>query len=137
MHYTSYGHSCFSVVIKGKKILFDPFITYNELARHIDVDSIEADYIFLSHAHEDHIADCISIASRTGAKVVCSFEIHVWLNNKGITNTHPMNTAADMILVRVRNEKSRYVSHTALQRNHSNIGRSINQQIFFLIEQQP
>jgi L-ascorbate metabolism protein UlaG (beta-lactamase superfamily) len=92
MHYTSYGHSCFSVVIKGKKILFDPFITYNELARHIDVDSIEADYIFLSHAHEDHIADCISIASRTGAKVVCSFEIHVWLNNKGITNTHPMNT---------------------------------------------
>jgi len=92
MHYTSYGHSCFSVVIKGKKILFDPFITYNELARHIDVDSIEADYIFLSHAHEDHIADYISIASRTGAKVVCSFEIHVWLNNKGITNTHPMNT---------------------------------------------
>lgn len=92
MHYTSYGHSCFSVVIKGKKILFDPFITYNELAGHIDVDSIEADYIFLSHAHEDHIADCISIASRTGAKVVCSFEIHVWLNNKGITNTHPMNT---------------------------------------------
>jgi len=51
-------------MIKGKKILFDPFITYNELARHIDVDSIEADYIFLSHAHEDHIADCISIASR-------------------------------------------------------------------------
>lgn len=92
MHYTSYGHSCFSVVIKGKNILFDPFITYNELAGHIDVDSIEADYIFLSHAHEDHIADCISIASRTGAKVVCSFEIHVWLNNKGITNTHPMNT---------------------------------------------
>lgn len=92
MHYTSYGHSCFSVVIKGKNILFDPFITYNELAGHIDVDSIEADYIFLSHAHEDHIADCISIASRTCAKVVCSFEIHVWLNNKGITNTHPMNT---------------------------------------------
>jgi len=92
MHYTSYGHSCFSVVVKGKNILFDPFITYNELARHIDVDSIEADYIFLSHAHEDHIADCISIASRTGAKVICSFEIHVWLNNKGITNTHPMNT---------------------------------------------
>lgn len=92
MQYTSYGHSCFSVVIKGKKILFDPFITYNELAKNIDVNSIEADYIFLSHGHEDHIADCVSIAARTGAKVVCSFEIHVWLNNKEITNTHPMNT---------------------------------------------
>lgn len=92
MQYTSYGHSCFSVVIKGKRILFDPFITYNELAKNIDVNTIEADYIFLSHGHEDHIADCVSIAARTGAKVVCSFEIHVWLNKQGITNTHPMNT---------------------------------------------
>ncbi|MFT3702008.1 MAG: metal-dependent hydrolase [Agriterribacter sp.] len=92
MHLTSYGHSSFLVVIKGKKILFDPFISYNELAKSIDINKIEADYIFLSHGHEDHIADCISIAGRTGAKVVCNFEIHVWLNSKGITNTHPMNT---------------------------------------------
>lgn len=92
MRYTCYGHSCFSVVIKGKKILFDPFITFNELAKNIDVNTIEADFIFLSHGHEDQIADCVSIAARTGAKVVCSFEIHVWLNKKGITNTHPMNT---------------------------------------------
>src|SRR5690606_35991288 len=27
-----------------------------------------------------------------GAKVVCSFEIHVWLNDRGMANTHPMNT---------------------------------------------
>lgn len=92
MHFTSYGHSCFSVIIKNKKILFDPFITYNELAKGIDVSKIEADYIFLSHGHEDHIADCVAIATRTGAKVVCNFEIHLWLNKQGVTNTHPMNT---------------------------------------------
>lgn len=92
MRFTYYGHSCFSVQIKGKNILFDPFITPNELAKNIDVKQIEADYIFLSHGHEDHIADCVSIAERTGAKVVCSFEIHTWLNKKGINNTHPMNT---------------------------------------------
>lgn len=92
MQFTYYGHSCFAVKIKGKNILFDPFITPNELAADIDVNKIPADYIFLSHGHEDHIADCISIASRTGAMVVCSFEIHVWLNKQGITHTHPMNT---------------------------------------------
>lgn len=92
MRFTYYGHSCFAVQIKGKKILFDPFITPNELAKNVNVNQIAADYIFLSHGHEDHIADCISIAERTGAKVVCSFEIHVWLNDRGITNTHPMNT---------------------------------------------
>lgn len=92
MHFTYYGHSCFSVVIKGKKILFDPFVTYNEQAKNVDVNQIEADYIFLSHGHEDHVADCVSIASRTAAKVVCAFEIHTWLNHQGISNTHPMNT---------------------------------------------
>ena len=92
MQFTYYGHSCFAVQIKSKNILFDPFITPNTLAADIDMNKIQADYIFLSHGHEDHIADCISIAGRTGAKVVCSFEIHVWLNNQGITNTHPMNT---------------------------------------------
>lgn len=92
MRFTYYGHSCFAVQIKGKKILFDPFITPNALAKNIDISQVAADYIFLSHGHEDHIADCISIAGRTGAKVICSFEIHIWLNKQGITNTHPMNT---------------------------------------------
>src|SRR5690606_34596812 len=72
--------------------LFDPYITPNGLAKSVNVNQIAPDYIFLSHGHEDHIADCISIAERTGAKVVCSFEIHVWLNDRGIANTHPMNT---------------------------------------------
>ena len=92
MEITYYGHSCFQVEIKGEKILFDPFITYNELAKEIDINKIEADYIFLSHGHIDHIADCVSIAQRTGAKVVANWEIHEWLNKQGIANTHPMNT---------------------------------------------
>jgi L-ascorbate metabolism protein UlaG (beta-lactamase superfamily) len=92
MEFTYYGHSCFAVVINGKKVLFDPFVTHNELATHINVDKIEADYILQSHGHIDHIADCVSIAKRTGAKVIASWEIHGWLNNQGVTNTHPMNT---------------------------------------------
>jgi L-ascorbate metabolism protein UlaG (beta-lactamase superfamily) len=92
MKLTNYGHSCILVEINGKKILFDPFITYNELAKQVNVNTIEADYIFLSHGHADHIADCISIAKRTGCKVVANWEIHEWLNKQGVSNTHPMNT---------------------------------------------
>lgn len=80
------------VETSGKKILFDPFITYNDLAKDIDINSIKPDYILVSHGHTDHIADCIQIAENTGSKVVCNWEIHEWLNNKGIKNTHPMNT---------------------------------------------
>lgn len=89
---TSYGHSCFSVEIKGKTILIDPFITPNELAKEIDINNIEADYIFVSHGHSDHIADCVNIAQRTGATVVSSFEVVEWLKKQGVENTHPMNT---------------------------------------------
>src|SRR6516162_7575843 len=92
MELTYYGHSCFSVVVNGKKLLFDPFITPNELAKHINPDKIEADYILQSHGHVDHIADTVRIAKRTGAKVITSWEIHGWLNAQGVTNTHPMNT---------------------------------------------
>ncbi|MDB5211089.1 MAG: L-ascorbate metabolism protein UlaG, beta-lactamase superfamily [Sediminibacterium sp.] len=92
MKLTYYGHSCFAVEIGGKKILFDPFITYNPLAKEVDPGSIEADYIFLSHGHVDHIADCVSIAQRTACKVVANWEIHEWLNKEGVSNTHPMNT---------------------------------------------
>ncbi len=91
MEITYYGHSCFGVVVNGKHLLFDPFITPNELAKDIDLAKIKADYILISHGHEDHIADAVSIAKRTGAKVICAFEIHSWLNNQGVTNTHPMN----------------------------------------------
>jgi len=91
MKVTYYGHSCFLVETNGKKLLFDPFISFNELAKDIDVNSIEADYILQSHGHTDHIADTVAIAKRTGAKVVCSWEIHEWLKKQGVENTHPMN----------------------------------------------
>ena len=92
MKLTFYGHACFSVEVNNKKLMFDPFISPNELAKHINIADIEADYILLTHGHSDHIADCVTIAQATGAKVICNFEIHEWLNKNGVQNTHPMNT---------------------------------------------
>jgi L-ascorbate metabolism protein UlaG (beta-lactamase superfamily) len=92
MNLTYYGHSCFLVEVNGQKILFDPFISGNELAKNISISDIQADYILLSHGHFDHTADCVAIAQATGAKVVCSWEIYEWLAKKGLTNLHPMNT---------------------------------------------
>ena len=63
MHLTYYGHSCFMTEVNGKKLLFDPFITQNELAKHLNINDIEADYILLSHGHFDHVADAEAIAN--------------------------------------------------------------------------
>jgi L-ascorbate metabolism protein UlaG (beta-lactamase superfamily) len=92
MKFTYYGHSCFAVSAGEKTVLFDPFITYNELAHHINIHEIRADYILLSHGHEDHFADCVEITKANNSIVVCSWEIHEWLYKQDITNSHPMNT---------------------------------------------
>ncbi len=91
MEFTYYGHSCFSVEINGKNILFDPFIKNNELAKNIDIQSIKADYILISHGHFDHIADALDIANNTGATIVSNFEIAEWYTKQGAKSTHMMN----------------------------------------------
>lgn len=86
-----FGQSCFLLEVDGTKILFDPFITPNPLAKDINVEKIDCDYILVSHGHEDHVADLVAIAKRTKAKVVSSFEIVNWLKEQGVDNAHPMN----------------------------------------------
>jgi L-ascorbate metabolism protein UlaG (beta-lactamase superfamily) len=91
MKITYYGHACFAVLAGGKHILFDPFISGNELAKDIDLNSIEADYIFVSHGHFDHMADVVTIANRTGATVVGSWELYQYFEKQGVKKVQPLN----------------------------------------------
>lgn len=92
MNITYYGHSCFGVEVSGKNLLFDPFISGNELAKNIDIKKVKADYILVTHGHEDHVADVTSIAKRTDATVVSNWEVVNWFGKQGVGRTHPMNT---------------------------------------------
>ena len=91
MKITYYGHSCFAVEAAGKTLLFDPFITPNPLAKAIDIKTIRADYILISHGHSDHCADAVEIARQTGATIVSNFEVTQWIAKAGAPNIHPMN----------------------------------------------
>jgi L-ascorbate metabolism protein UlaG (beta-lactamase superfamily) len=91
MKYTYFGQSCFLLETADTKLLFDPFITGNPLAKDINIKSIAADYILISHGHGDHIADVVQIANQTQAKVICVPEIAAWLQKQGLTNIHEMN----------------------------------------------
>jgi L-ascorbate metabolism protein UlaG (beta-lactamase superfamily) len=91
MKITYYGHSCFSLETAGKTLLFDPFITENDLAKGIDIETIHPDFILISHGHADHIADAVSIAKRSKATVISNWEIVQWIKGQGIENVHPMN----------------------------------------------
>ena len=85
-----YGHACLGIQTQGKNILVDPFISGNEKASHINIDNIEADYILITHAHQDHVLDVETIAKRTGAVIVSNYEIVIHYQELGYKG-HPMN----------------------------------------------
>lgn len=90
MKITFYGHAALGIEIKGKHIVVDPFISANPKASQIDVNSLKADYILLTHAHQDHILDVETIAKNTNAVIVSNWEIATYYSNKGF-QSYPMN----------------------------------------------
>ncbi|RPD98655.1 metal-dependent hydrolase [Aureibaculum marinum] len=90
MKITYLGHASFSIEVHGKVIIVDPFISGNELAKDININTLEADYILITHAHSDHILDVETIAKNTGAAIISNFEIVTYFEPKGIKG-HPMN----------------------------------------------
>lgn len=93
MNFHYYGHACFAVTIGNRHLLFDPFISGNPLAQAAGLkpEAVEADYILVTHAHQDHLADAPDIAKRTRATVIAPFEVCGWLGKKGVEKTHPLN----------------------------------------------
>jgi L-ascorbate metabolism protein UlaG (beta-lactamase superfamily) len=91
MEITYLGHSCFLLDIGGTRVLFDPFITFNPLAASIDKEKIEADYILLSHAHQDHLADAEYFARKNQAPIVAIYEVCEWYKSKGLEKVVHMN----------------------------------------------
>ncbi len=91
MKITYFGHSAFLVETNEKSVLIDPFITGNPHAEQagIQADALNCDAILLTHGHEDHLGDTEAIAKRTGALVVATFELAMYLQAKGCA-VHPM-----------------------------------------------
>ncbi|MFV8224638.1 metal-dependent hydrolase [Christiangramia aquimixticola] len=91
MKITFYGQNTLALEIGNTHIIVDPFITGNDLAKDkVDINNLKADYILLTHAHQDHILDAEAIAKNTGATIVSNFEIASHYEAMGF-EVHPMN----------------------------------------------
>lgn len=69
LKFNYYGHACFQLDDGKYKVVFDPFLTGNPQAT-IKPDDVQADYLFVTHAHGDHIGDAYEILERTGATII-------------------------------------------------------------------
>lgn len=91
MNITFYGQNSFEIEANGKKLIVDPFISGNPLSKDkVDVNKLKADYILLTHAHQDHMLDAETIAKNNNAKIISNFEIVTYYEQKDIEG-HGMN----------------------------------------------
>jgi L-ascorbate metabolism protein UlaG (beta-lactamase superfamily) len=79
---TYFGHNAWLLEADGKAMLVDPFLSGNPSATR-DPNSLNVQTILLSHAHGDHLGDTVSIAKRTGATVIATFELAGWIASQG------------------------------------------------------
>jgi L-ascorbate metabolism protein UlaG (beta-lactamase superfamily) len=77
------GHACFELTEGDTRILIDPFLTGNPKAA-ASADEVQADAIFLTHGHSDHLGDTVAIAKRTGAPVVAIVELAGEIGGEGV-----------------------------------------------------
>ena len=78
------GHAAFYVESNGIKALVDPFLSGNPQASE-KASELVPNYIFVTHAHQDHLGDTVTIAQKTGAVVVATNELAMYLQGKGLS----------------------------------------------------
>ena len=83
---TWYGHAALGLETSGFHLLVDPFLSGNPVAAAAP-EQVAADFILISHGHDDHTGDTEPIAKRTGAMIISNFEIASWFESKGL-KTH-------------------------------------------------
>ena len=87
---TWYGHATLGLETDEHKVLIDPFFTDNPAAS-TTAESVDADFILVSHGHGDHVGDTVAIATRTGAGIISNFEIANWFGAQGLEKVHPQH----------------------------------------------
>jgi L-ascorbate metabolism protein UlaG (beta-lactamase superfamily) len=88
-----YGHATFTVDADGTRLVVDPYFAPDNPAAPAEAtaDTIEADFILVTHGHGDHISHAATIAKRTGSTVIANFEVAGWLEGQGVENVHAMH----------------------------------------------
>jgi len=86
------GHSTFKLQTRGNKlVLLDPWIEGNPACPKEHKTFEKIDVMTISHAHGDHMGDAVTLAKKFKPVVVCNYEIHSYLQRKGVTTSSPMN----------------------------------------------
>ena len=89
-----HGHAVLSFNNNDTDVIIDPFINGNDLTD-LTVDNVKADYIILTHGHNDHVGDTIEIAKNNNAMVIAPVELAAYIESQGVEKTVGMNVGGE------------------------------------------
>ena len=76
------GHSGFWIQSGNTNFVVDPFVSGNSLASGVDLSALPCDYLLLTHAHEDHVADVPVVLENNACTLIACFEIVTYFKNR-------------------------------------------------------
>lgn len=86
------GHNSFKLLSRGARtVLLDPWVEGNPACPKELRTFDRIDVMTISHGHGDHMADAVTLGKKFKPAIVCNYEIHLFLEKKGVANTKPMN----------------------------------------------
>ena len=97
------GHNTFKLVTRGARtVLLDPWVEGNPACpkEHKSFEKIDA--MTISHGHGDHMADAVTLGKKFKPTIVCNYEIHLFLQKKGVPTTAPMNKGGTQEVAGIR-----------------------------------
>ncbi len=82
---TWYGHAALKIEIADKTLYIDPFLQ-NPMSTIKANDITEADLVYVTHDHPDHLGDAFDICKRTGATFAAPVELADQASPSGVNN---------------------------------------------------
>lgn len=86
---TFLGHSAFYMEGSKGRIVIDPFLSGNPVAK-MKPQDLKVNFVLLTHGHGDHLGDAIEISRTNQAPVIAPFELANYCASQGVT-IHPMH----------------------------------------------
>jgi L-ascorbate metabolism protein UlaG (beta-lactamase superfamily) len=100
MQITWFGHSCFRIDVGASRLLIDPFLIGSPFfeSSGLSVGDVAkgVTHVALSHGHDDHTGNVVSICKETGAPLLAVFELATHLSSLGVPSCDPGNTGGTL-----------------------------------------
>jgi L-ascorbate metabolism protein UlaG (beta-lactamase superfamily) len=88
---TWFGHAAFKIEFANKTVLVDPWLDGNPTSPVKASEITNADVVYVTHDHGDHLGDAVKICKKTNAVFVGTFELGTQAENEGVKNVVGLN----------------------------------------------